>query len=513
MKILIVDDEHFARIALEKLVRDYFEQQGLPLFCYSFEDSQLAYEYLNVNEVDLLMTDIKMSGIDGLKLAEVVQNMNMETVIISGYADFTYAQIALKYDVSDYLLKPISRKKIYDCLEEQVRYYHQKCETNKRIEETKKHMFYQQIATNPDFVSQSLLEVLGEGTDFQATIMAMFYSTAPFLPVEEVLFEESVKIKDMVGVVVDNTSHTIFLLIYFTKCNNLEVVRDRIVKQCNYCYKNMEKDIKEREISVSVSAAESSTSLYKLFRQCSYALNEKILNPGQHLFDYQELIDKKCSVSVFDSSLEYELKQSFEFKDEAFSKSIIEHQIQSMIERKYVSLWNLTDFISRMTVVINKVIYEYNREYQNQLEYIPETFLTQFRTIEEIKEYFCNYISMIYKEGELNSVVENVVDKLNKYVEENYFLPISLSEIAKNVYYLNPSYLSRLFKSQKGVSFSKFLMDYRMEKAMEYFRNNSEISVQEVASLTGFSNGSYFVKQFKKKYGETPGYYQKRQRN
>jgi two-component system response regulator YesN len=68
-----------------------------------------AIELVQKWNPDILITDIRMPGCDGLQLIQAVKEYNpqLEIIIISGYAHFSYAQTAMKYGVGNYLLKPI----------------------------------------------------------------------------------------------------------------------------------------------------------------------------------------------------------------------------------------------------------------------------------------------------------------------------------------------------------------------------------------------------------------------
>ena len=63
---------------------------------------------------DIVITDIRMPGMDGLDFIERARELNPEIVfvIISGYSDFDFAKRAIKYGVSDYLLKPIDEAEL-----------------------------------------------------------------------------------------------------------------------------------------------------------------------------------------------------------------------------------------------------------------------------------------------------------------------------------------------------------------------------------------------------------------
>ena len=78
-----------------------------------------ALQLLGREKVDILITDIRMPGYNGLELIERVKKLSDSTkvIIISGYASFEYAQNALKYGVNDYLLKPISRQALNESLQ------------------------------------------------------------------------------------------------------------------------------------------------------------------------------------------------------------------------------------------------------------------------------------------------------------------------------------------------------------------------------------------------------------
>ena len=70
-----------------------------------------------------MSTDVKMPLIDGIELSRYIckNHPNITTVILSGYAEFEYAQSAIQYHVSQYLLKPISKEKIMSCIKDIVK--------------------------------------------------------------------------------------------------------------------------------------------------------------------------------------------------------------------------------------------------------------------------------------------------------------------------------------------------------------------------------------------------------
>ena len=106
--LMIVDDEEKIRNG----IANYFPWNELGFeVVYLAEDGQDAFDYLlsGVAVVDILLCDIMMPRVSGLDLLDMLQESGMQelhVVILSGYAEFEYAQRAMKYGVKDYLLKP-----------------------------------------------------------------------------------------------------------------------------------------------------------------------------------------------------------------------------------------------------------------------------------------------------------------------------------------------------------------------------------------------------------------------
>lgn len=107
MKVLIVDDEPFITQGLKLLID--WEAEGFEIVS-CLENGKDALEFLLKNEVDLILTDIRMPERSGLELMEEVHEKNLsdaDFIIMSGYDDFGYAQKALRMGCVDYLLKPV----------------------------------------------------------------------------------------------------------------------------------------------------------------------------------------------------------------------------------------------------------------------------------------------------------------------------------------------------------------------------------------------------------------------
>jgi len=89
-----------------------------------------------------------------------------------------------------------------------------------------------------------------------------------------------------------------------------------------------------------------------------------------------------------------------------------------------------------------------------------------------------------------------------RYIERSYSTNITVENLA-NLCHLTPSYVIRLFKQTFGATPIQYLQDLRLKAAISYL-STTDIPVQEIARMTGFSNLHYFSRIFKQKIGESP---------
>ncbi|ULT57315.1 response regulator [Neobacillus drentensis] len=114
--ILLVDDEKWVRTAL----RHTIIKTGLSFKVIGECSNGLeALDFLKEQAVDLVMTDVRMSVMDGLSFVTAMANgvHQSECIMISGYDDFKYIQHGLRSGIFDYLLKPVELEELKECLE------------------------------------------------------------------------------------------------------------------------------------------------------------------------------------------------------------------------------------------------------------------------------------------------------------------------------------------------------------------------------------------------------------
>lgn len=116
MKALIVDDEAYMVDYICKIAD--WEAYGFDQILKAYGGS-LARDLIEKERPELLVTDIKMPKVSGLDLARYIHENRypVKVVILSGYGEFEYAQQAIQYGVSEYLLKPVRKEEFLQSLE------------------------------------------------------------------------------------------------------------------------------------------------------------------------------------------------------------------------------------------------------------------------------------------------------------------------------------------------------------------------------------------------------------
>ncbi|WP_028612655.1 response regulator [Paenibacillus harenae] len=116
MNILVVDDESVIRSGIERTIRNHFPEHRV----WMAELPEEAVELLKNESIDLVLTDVLMPGMTGLKLIELTRkrHSHIKWVVISAYSEFAYAKEALRLGAKDYLLKPIGKDILIDKIRE-----------------------------------------------------------------------------------------------------------------------------------------------------------------------------------------------------------------------------------------------------------------------------------------------------------------------------------------------------------------------------------------------------------
>ncbi|NLZ56157.1 MAG: helix-turn-helix domain-containing protein [Clostridiaceae bacterium] len=107
-------------------------------------------------------------------------------------------------------------------------------------------------------------------------------------------------------------------------------------------------------------------------------------------------------------------------------------------------------------------------------------------------------------QNSLQNFGRNIIIEVKAYIEKNYSDPdLRLHKIAE-IFFINYSYLSAIFKEETGESFSAYLTNIRLKEARRLLENTS-LPVKEVAGRVGYADPKYFYQVFRRNYGYAPG--------
>lgn len=114
LKLLIADDELIIR---EGLLSLDWKNAGVEVVA-AVDNGLDALELLQSEFIDILLTDIRMQGMDGISIAKFIhaQKLYTKVILLSGYSEFEYAQNAIRYGVSEFILKPSSDAEILNAV-------------------------------------------------------------------------------------------------------------------------------------------------------------------------------------------------------------------------------------------------------------------------------------------------------------------------------------------------------------------------------------------------------------
>ncbi len=129
-------------------------------------------------------------------------------------------------------------------------------------------------------------------------------------------------------------------------------------------------------------------------------------------------------------------------------------------------------------------------------------------TPDKLSKQFCYIFFLFNTEYMKLHIDEHLSDKIRKYIDENHTDPgLGVNSIGYK-FDMSPSYCSKIFKKEYGVSITDYILEARMQGARELLISSDQ-SVDKIAESLGFSSSSVFIRQFKKSCGMTPGSYRR----
>ncbi len=471
-------------------------------------------EKIKYERVDLVITDVRMPGMDGIELCRQVKEYDdsIEIIIISGYNDFEYARKAIEYNVKAYLLKPVMPNE----LEEQLIDIKDKLDMKLELqqeERRKREILKDKLLY--EFVS-GYIDGIKRETDLKRYDIDLAHGIYNIALIsvdvdEDKRHEESAKhqirntIESFVrqhrlGYVYEDINGMFGILILRQEPYDTDIYPlDRKFETLSSI---LEKDLGLR-VAIGYGTYKTEPSNIKIARQeALQSLESRVLNKGKRVISYYDFAKKgeqlwnlKWDKDNFIKAVEEMDEESIHNQVDEFIENIISNQItKDILKSMLISIvWDLSVLIQRYNGDVNRVFDH------TALDEIDDVC----RDINKMKDWAVKmsrethgYIIEL-KSQSTKSLIEHVVE----YIDANYCQDITLSQIADK-FYVSHAYLGQLFKEKTGVFFSQYINTKRIEKAKELYMTG-RFKVYEIIEKVGYKHSEYFYRQFKKCEGIT----------
>ena len=499
MNVLIVDDEKIEREGIKYLLSMEKGKRSL----YEAANGKQALQILRTESIDLLLTDIKMPHMDGLELARRAKELfpDIQIVIFSGYNDFTFAQEAIRYGVTDYILKPVDPDDFHETIQKAEKSIYDRRE--QESQERRKQNFLQQYFLQNYLYSgkKEILEKAKELIDLEKWngwhCAVLIETDVAFFDTSEEDFPEELQ-KEL---------RRMFFYLNLNERQSLLFFQDvycDYILVANHLYTFLKRNFMVRFYLAVSRKFEGYECLPEILSQLEQQMEEKFYNPDKHIFSCEEEHLKMTAGEVQDSQLMPMISEDISRKD---MDQLWKHF--DCLKEKYS---HNTQFSAMyIKFVFSNVIQALFQENQ---------FADEHRLEKEIDRlYSCGNIMEILEVTEENireyekflerSMQEsrNEVAAVKNYIYQHYGEDLNLEMLAEKVY-LSSGYLSFIFKKETGMNLNRFIKVFRMEKAKELLCGTN-MKVAQVSEKVGFANVSYFCRSFREYYGSSPESYRK----
>ncbi len=521
LKVLIVDDEPFVRQGLKDIID--WKKYGFAL-CGEAENGLNAISMIEMHHPHIVITDIKMPGIDGLELVRKATKelqTSAKFIILSGYEDFKYARTAIQLNVKGYLLKPVEEDELITVL------LNMKEEINDEREKEKKH--FESIRALASETIKSLIQGNANSDDLvnaQQWLGVYEDEELYYVIIDIDDYYQCLKEVDADQGLLDCADIENILYDALGRENSLNVYREHIYRYGIVVNKSIlqkfgneiselvgviyRKFVETEKASVSVFVGKGVTNAAELkmsYDTCHEAMSYQHLRPENNVIYYDEVKDVSFSYDLGNIEFFPKLLEAIEnnMQDEI---SMLVDNIFIEMQQKNIDPEIIKAYMIKFELEFIKIVSEMSGDAseilrKNTISNIRERKMHVYKA-EFIR--FCTESANYYKALK-DKKSNGLMYEIEKYIQKNYNSDISLKSIAE-IFYINPVYLGQLFKKNFGAYFNDYLNQLRIEEAMKLLRR-TDLKVYEVAQSVGYLDTNYFICKFEKYCSMTPSQYKK----
>lgn len=533
--LLVVDDED---IAVRGIVQG-IDWSELPISSiHTAYDAEEAQAILKEHTIHIMLSDIDMPNQSGIELLEWVNEHSPQsvTIFLTGHADFKYAQQAVQLDCFEYLLKPIDHSALKACVSKAL----DKVREAEQLEEIRStyELFYEQWnKQRPVLIERLWQDVLHyrqsaapkqldvELQNYALPISAESPLRLVLISIEQWREEWSARDEEIMtygvknaaeelilqgkpGHIVQDGNGVLFVLFYGVQ-EAEELSADAVEERCRAfimqckgmlnchlsCYIGEQAMVwqirSSAERLLELERINVSHTCTVIKERDNKALPEFSAPPQARFADWELLLE---------SGKQRELSLRIDECFDQLQECKIDYTYMASFYYGYMDM--LFRWLNKKSLQITEVFTK--REWEISEQVLKS--LTRMRAwTQQLSLQATEYASRNGKD------VSQVVWKVQRYMEEHLGEEFSREEIAEQVF-LNPAYLSRLFRRETGFSLTDYLVRLRIDRARIGLEKTNE-RISDIALAVGYANFSHFSKLFKKITGFTPQEYRKKYQN
>lgn len=511
LKVLLVDDEPFILQGLKVLID--WASEGFEIVQTALNGSE-ALEYLKNHKVDLIIADINMPVMTGLALLEKIRKEQISEayfVILSGYADFSYAQQAIRYKCTDYILKPVEKEELLGVLQKVTTMndtMEQKAKTGKKMERA--YLARNIISVILGKYDNMNMEYVKEHMHVSEGVRYIEIELDESRTEEEITDEEKRicqrKLFDTcLAFLKEDASHCVFDVAGHEKIYDIGFV------YCDYMAQRAEKTPKEYL-----------EAFYKYL--CEVSGLPAVMLVGKKVPDMESIAKSYGTACMLRSFRGFRMKKDiYYYEDEVqvtnggivlCKKSLDEllsaieencyTKIKKSVEKFYEEMQQMGVTGETMNLNINYLLFQLIHLATQQDDCVNQEEILRIiseSTFEDgimrgskahLSRFACEYGE--YLAQLRKNVSKGVLGDIEKEIKERYAENLTLKELSEK-YYVNSAYLGQLFRKKYGTSFKDYLNTYRVEQAAVMLLR-TEQKIYQIAEEVGYRDIDYFVNRF-----------------
>lgn len=530
--ILIVDDEKIIRDGLIARL-EYLKIS--PAAVYEAENVTTALIIMKEEKPEIVITDIQMPGMSGIELIGAIhkENEQVQFIILTGYAEFAYAEQAIQFGVSAYLLKPVSNSQLEQVVREAERKLDKIYETQtiiRTVQQMKKQneqMLLEQALNDLYFNSREYehsktilkqhLSVIGEKTVSAVIhVDSSSYSGEQFGYQDIELIRKSVKsvfdeifqgtVGEYFGLCVSSLANRSQLLVLLggTECIlGINVIEHKFSKLQTFLWKKM-------GVSITVGISRIREEICKhSYDEAMEGIAQRVLHGNGNIYFYEDIPELKNE--NFPTANLVMLKNCIERHDignvEFVLKDIFDPKRLKGVSTGYLRIACMQIF----NLISKNAVHAIPMEKINQFMKLLDR-MEAFSSVEELVEKLFEFIAEGMQGGSVADANSKSKIKLAiQYIDANYNQDIAIDELASR-YAMSPNYFSSVFKRETNTTTINYIKNLRIQRACELLARTNR-NVMEISKDVGYEDSQYFFRVFKGVMGKTPLQYRFEQSN